>query len=346
HDVRRRLPQQSAIHAGARGLDPQAVLCRTRSAGVPARGRPARNRCVAPRRHRRCHRLAPRLPRLVCLLHRRRDLRDHEEHHRRTGAGTPPLMDLLPTPEQDEIVSSVGAFLTAELPMTRLRELHAEGAPVDDVVWRQCAAQGWFGLGLGEAAGGVGYGLAEEALLFREIGRHLAPGPFLATVLAARVAPRPQRDAILDGATRVALAELREATVGPDGVTGTVLLYDHLKAELAIVVAPEGAAVVELAGFTELTPSPCIDPSTSIATARAEGLRPLAYMAAAADPVFTRGAVLAAAMGSGVAEATRDLSAEHARSRIQFGKPIGVNQAIKHACTDMAVRAEAAATQT
>ena len=255
-------------------------------------------------------------------------------------------MDLSPTPEQDEIVSSVGAFLTAELPMTRLRELHAEGAPVDDIVWRQCAAQGWFGLGLGEAAGGVGYGLAEEALLFREIGRHLAPGPFLATVLAARVAPRPQRDAILDGATRVALAELREATVGPDGVTGTVLLYDHLKAELAIVVAPEGAAVVELAGFTELTPSPCIDPSTSIATARAEGLRPLAYMAAAADPVFTRGAVLAAAMGSGVAEATRDLSAEHARSRIQFGKPIGVNQAIKHACTDMAVRAEAAATQT
>jgi alkylation response protein AidB-like acyl-CoA dehydrogenase len=255
-------------------------------------------------------------------------------------------MDLLPTPEQDEIVSSVGAFLTAKLPMTRLRELQAEGAPVDDAVWRQCASLGWFGLGLDEAAGGVGYGLAEEALVFREIGRHLAPGPFLATVLAARVASRPQRDAILDGATRVALVDVRDATVTPDGVTGTVLLYDHPTAELGIVLVPAGAALVELTGFTELTPSPCLDPSTSVATARADELRPVAYVAAAADPVFTRGAVLAAAMASGIAEATRDLSAEHARSRVQFGRPIGVNQAIKHACTDMAVRAEAAATQT
>ncbi|HET6951874.1 MAG TPA: acyl-CoA dehydrogenase family protein, partial [Acidimicrobiales bacterium] len=108
-------------------------------------------------------------------------------------------MDLLPTPEQEEIITSVAAFLGAELPMARLRELHGQGAPLEAGVWRQCAALGWFGLGLAESAGGVGYGLAEEALLFREIGRHLAPGPLLPTVLAARVAAGPRRDAILDG---------------------------------------------------------------------------------------------------------------------------------------------------
>jgi len=54
---------------------------------------------------------------------------------------------------------------------------------------------------------------------------------------------------------------------------------------------------------------------------------------------------MVAAMLVGIAEATRDLSAEHAKTRVQFGRPIGVHQAIKHRCADMAVRAEAAGSQ-
>ena len=46
-----------------------------------------------------------------------------------------------------------------------------------------------------------------------------------------------------------------------------------------------------------------------------------------------------------IAEATRDMSSEYAKIRVQFGPPIGVNQAIKHACADMALRAEAASAQ-
>src|SRR3978361_1781935 len=97
-------------------------------------------------------------------------------------------MDMLPTDEQEEIVSSVSSFLSAELPIARVRELFRADSSIDRAIWAKCAGLGWFGLGLSEAAGGVGYGLPEEALLFREIGRHLSPGPFLATVLAARVA--------------------------------------------------------------------------------------------------------------------------------------------------------------
>jgi len=51
-------------------------------------------------------------------------------------------------------------------------------------------------------------------------------------------------------------------------------------------------------------------------------------------------------MAAGMAEATRDLSSRYAIEREQFGRPIGVNQAIKHRCADMAVRAEAALAQT
>src|SRR5438445_397760 len=97
-------------------------------------------------------------------------------------------MDLLPSPEQEEIVAAVDSFLRAEFPITSVRARFGEPSSVDRRAWAQCASLGWFGLGLPEGSGGVGYGLPEEALLSRELGRHLTPGPFLATVLAARVA--------------------------------------------------------------------------------------------------------------------------------------------------------------
>jgi alkylation response protein AidB-like acyl-CoA dehydrogenase len=64
------------------------------------------------------------------------------------------------------------------------------------------------------------------------------------------------------------------------------------------------------------------------------------------DPIWLRGLVLAAAMQVGIAEAAKDMAVDHAKNRIQFGRPIGVNQAIKHRCVDMAVAAEAALEQT
>lgn len=258
-------------------------------------------------------------------------------------------MDLLPTPEQDEIISSVRSFLGSELPITRVRELQSsDGAAgvVGDDLWRRCAALGWFGLGLDEQRGGVGYGLTEESLMFRELGRHLTPGPFLATVLAARLAPDPTRAAILDGSARVALVEVHGGSVGAAGVTGEAHVYDRAGAQLGLAVTPDGAALIDLAALSDLESVPGLDCTTSVATARAVAVAPVAYVGAGDDPVFQRGSVLVAAMASGIAEATRDLSADYAKSRVQFGKPIGVNQAIKHACTDMAVRAEASTMQT
>src|SRR5690606_33176714 len=64
------------------------------------------------------------------------------------------------------------------------------------------------------------------------------------------------------------------------------------------------------------------------------------------EPIWSHAQVLASAFLAGLAEAARDMATEHARTRIQFGKPIGVNQAIKHVCADMAVAADAAISQT
>src|SRR5690606_31879183 len=98
------------------------------------------------------------------------------------------LMDLVPSAEQDEIVAAAAGLLAEEVPAARLRELRDAPSSRDAALWARCAQQGWFGLGLPAELGGVGYGLVEEALLFRELGRRLVPGPVLATTLAARLA--------------------------------------------------------------------------------------------------------------------------------------------------------------
>ena len=82
------------------------------------------------------------------------------------------------------------------------------------------AELGWFALGLPEDAGGVGCGLADEALVFREIGRALASGPFLSTTLAARVAAfsgDAELAAAVAGGQQVALGLLGcGASIDPD----------------------------------------------------------------------------------------------------------------------------------
>ena len=95
-------------------------------------------------------------------------------------------MDLLPSREQEEIISSP-PFLAATVPIQRMREL------IDDPSRRRDRLVGGGGARLVRArtargCGGVGCGLADEALVFRELGRALAPGPFVSTTLAARVA--------------------------------------------------------------------------------------------------------------------------------------------------------------
>src|SRR5260370_20417547 len=97
-------------------------------------------------------------------------------------------MDLLPSPDQLSIAEAAADVLLKELPVSAIRERRGEESAISGRAWRSCAETGLLGLGLPELVGGAGCGLPEETLLFREIGRQLAPSPFLATVLAGHVA--------------------------------------------------------------------------------------------------------------------------------------------------------------
>ena len=266
--------------------------------------------------------------------------------------GAAPLMDLLPSSEQEEIISSAAQFLAATVPMLRTRELIDAPSNVDPKAWSSAAELGWFALGLPEDAAGVGCGLADETLVFREIGRALASGPFLSTTLAARVAAFGG-DAELAAAAargqRVALGLLgADASIdsASGAIDGDVQLVDAVDADLVLVAGPDVASLVAVGDLEGVESVECIDPTTRLSRATASRVRPVVSVSADVDPVYRRGVVLAAASLTGIAEATRDISAAHAASRFQFDRPIGVNQAIKHPCADMAVRAELAWAQT
>ena len=253
-------------------------------------------------------------------------------------------MDLLPDPEQREIVAATRTFLEAELPLSRLQS----DSELDDDTWRTLAELGWLGLGLDSQHGGVGYGLAEETLLFIELGRFLLPTSLLAAALAARIASAAgdadTARAIVEGRRRVALAEARDtpaAVVGPR-VSGRFWMLDGAGAELLLVGDPGASALLSGGALGPAEPRPSLDEATGLAALETDGAEALAFVPAAQEPVWLRGAVLASAMLVGIAEATRDAGSAYASERRQFGKPIGVFQAVKHRCADMAVRAEAA----
>ncbi|MEX0767451.1 MAG: acyl-CoA dehydrogenase family protein [Microthrixaceae bacterium] len=255
-------------------------------------------------------------------------------------------MDLLPTEEQDEIITTVRSQLERNFDLHALAQLDGASSVVDSSLWKQCAELGWFGLGLPEALGGVGYTLAEEALLFAEIGSHAAPGPFLATVLAGRVAAllgESELSAqILAGEQLVALAEPHgdsDAVAGAN-VSGTFRVTDFGGADLVLVLVGTSASIV---AATDLVAEPMASLDRLVPTAIGTVSQiPAICFQDDASAVQLRATVLIAAELAGIATATAEQSTQYAKDRVQFGTPVGSFQAVKHRCADMAVLADAA----
>jgi len=96
-------------------------------------------------------------------------------------------VDLLASPEQEEIAATVAAFCAEHLSIRQLRSRIGEAAAVDPATWARLAELGWFGLGLGADQGGAGYSVVEEAFMFASSAAARS-GPVLGAVLGARVA--------------------------------------------------------------------------------------------------------------------------------------------------------------
>ena len=248
------------------------------------------------------------------------------------------ITDLLPTEDQSMIQESVAGFLADRLPPDRLRETSAMAGGAERAVWAGLAEIGLFGLGVAEAAGGVGYGLPEEVIAARELGRALASPSVLATMLAAHAAAASGDAALL---AALASGERRAAFINADKSAGGVLLVDAEGADQLFGWSETGASLIPASAAAGRTLKAGLDETVSLeqtrlASAEADGSQALAW----------RADLLASAYLAGIAEAALAMAVEYAKERKQFDIPIGAFQAIKHACADMAVRAESARAQT
>lgn len=254
-------------------------------------------------------------------------------------------MDLNLDTEQMAVRDAIRGVLAERLPSARVRAIMHEEPPFDAAVWSAAGELGWFGLAVSEAAGGAGYGLPEAMLLFTELGRAVAPGPWLGTVLAAfalgGLLEHPQ---ILAGTCRVAVVDDPAGKLLPGSrVRGTVAGVADVGAasHLLLLGTSQVRFVARDAHGIGVTSTPSMDPTRRLSTLDFDGVD-VKVVSSGAEYFRWIGAVLAAAEAVGVAERALEMSVEYGKVRQQFGKPIGSFQAIKHRCADMAVRAEVA----
>jgi alkylation response protein AidB-like acyl-CoA dehydrogenase len=226
---------------------------------------------------------------------------------------------------QVDLQRTVARFCADRFPLDTV--VAREGTPTDRSIWTETADLGLFGLLLAEGDGGSGLGPVEGALVFEQLGSHLAPGPLLWTLLAAP---------LVEGA---AVGEALVGGVGADDVVDGVAVLEYA-ADLDVVLVIHDDRVVahrrpELAAPTALDP---LDPLTPVG--RFIGLTggDVVGDAGAANELRLVGTVLSAALLVGVASRALEVARTYALERQQFGSPIGSFQAIKHLLADMYVR--------
>ena len=231
--------------------------------------------------------------------------------------------------------------------------------------WDGLAAQGWLGLHVAEADGGSGYGIPELVVVLEELGAAGAPGPVLATTLASAVVAGSTnaelRAALLPGlasgervgAVAVGSAAALTATVVEGGlrVLGTArpVLGAHL-ADVVVVPVSTGAdgaftwVVLEIGDGVTVTELASLDPTRRVAELTVDAVVSEAAILTGLEAEYVRdvAAVLVAADLVGLAQWCVDTAAAYAKDRVQFGRPIGQFQAVKHKCADMLCRVELA----
>ena len=243
-------------------------------------------------------------------------------------------MYLLPTDEQEEIADTVYEVLTAEFPIADLNRFDGASTLVDRSQWKQFGELGWFGIGVEESFGGVGYSVIEEILLAEQLGRTLAPGPFIGQIVGAHLA-LSTKNAFDAGSIMEC-----DKTVGLGWpLDDENILVTYPECDLIAVVDSTGSALVEN-NPSDLRNIESLDPLTPLATA------PKPDLSQGDHVYFLKALLLVSAKMSGIATGCSEQSVSYVGEREQFGQPVGGFQAVKHRCADMATRADAAVSQT
>ncbi len=230
----------------------------------------------------------------------------------------------------------------------------------DAAAWSAMADQGWLAIEVPEEEGGLGLGTVEVAVLCEEIGRRLVAAPFLPSVLALGALSGTEaradsgtagwREALGQGGAVgcVALAPAAGGVTAAPGSGGKVLLSGETpptafapSADVAVVVADDDVYGVDLRREGRPPPMAAMDRTRELGIL-AFDRTPALHLGGAdsAELLLDRAATLAGAEMLGAADRVLSMTVDYAKERVQFGKPIGSFQAVKHMLADALVDVE------
>ncbi|GAB2826091.1 acyl-CoA dehydrogenase family protein [Actinoallomurus bryophytorum] len=263
------------------------------------------------------------------------------------------------TGEHQALAASVRAFTTRHVTREVVRAAVEREPEARPAYWQALAGQGLLGPHIPERNGGQGFSLVELAVVVEEMGRAAAPGPYVASVLASAVlvtagAGEALLPALADGGAIGAVALAGGLTGRRDGgslvVSGTtepVLGGRHAD----IFVAPVATGADETWVALRRDELDAVAPLESLDLLRGVAAVALTDVEIPVDRILTGltrehvlgvAAVVLGAEACGVAGWAVDTAAAYARTREQFGRPIGQFQGIKHKCARMLIELERA----
>jgi alkylation response protein AidB-like acyl-CoA dehydrogenase len=288
------------------------------------------------------------------------------------------------TDEQEELRKTMRRFCDEKSPVGEVRRLMETPEGYDESVWKQLSQElGLPGLAIPEAYGGQGFSFVELGIVLEEMGRALLCAPFFAgACLAANAilnagteaAKKELLPGIASGETiaTLALAEPAgrwdatgiEATATSDGggytLNGTKrFVIDGSTATLIVVAArlpgtagEDGIGLFAVRGDADgltreaLTP---LDPTRKqaqlvLADVKASAIGTPGKDWPALQKTLDQISVCLSAENVGGGQRCLDMAVQYAKDRVQFGRPIGQFQAIKHKCADMLLQIESART--
>jgi len=287
-------------------------------------------------------------------------------------------MDFTYTDEQQAIAELSHRILSEQLPPDRLRELERTDAWFADEVWLALAKADLLGIALPEADGGGGYGIAGACLIAQQIGRTVAPVPFLSTIVAsalplARFGSDEQRQrflpSVIDGSATLAMALYEPSDVAVPAVPSTQATPEgdgwRLDGEKSLVVGADRVAAILVPARTGEATSGVflVEPDAAgvsrqretAVTGEPQWTVHLDGVLAAADAILggpDQGAEIVdwvsdhlvaaiCAMQTGVCEEALAITAKYVSEREQFGAKLGTFQAVGQRVADAYIDTEA-----
>jgi alkylation response protein AidB-like acyl-CoA dehydrogenase len=269
------------------------------------------------------------------------------------------------TDEQRALQDAVRSYLRHRFGPQQVRELyeHPDSDGVPSGLWSALGEQGWLAVLVPEEHDGIGLGLLDAAVLARAFGAGTVPGPWLGTVLAGeavRLAGSKEQQAELlpalaAGERKGAVALLKQgasntpagapATVSDGSLSGRLELVEYAAVANVLVVAARSAQgrtglfLVDPTGpGVTITPHDALDRTVRLSTVVLEGAPAEPLEDATDDAVqdlLDHAAVLVANDLVGIARKALTDTVEYDKTRVQFGRPVGSFQAIKHDLADL-----------